>query len=200
VAESTGAPNRFEQRRRRNRAALLEAALALFQEQGLQATKLEEICERADVSARTFFNHFETREHLYRAIARQRAEQLAQRIDALADDPSPTREQLRTLFVETGGYLAARPAYRELVAEMLSLHGEAGSEIARAGVITRAVQRFVERGVARDELTRRHPPEVLADLVLGALTIALTNWCASEDYDLKHELEHTSHALLELFP
>ena len=82
---ATAAPSRFERRRLQNRAALLEAAIDLFQQQGLKATKLEEICERADVSPRTFFNHFETREHLTRAIARERAEQMATRLGASAD-------------------------------------------------------------------------------------------------------------------
>jgi AcrR family transcriptional regulator len=199
MAESTSTPNRFEQRRLRNRAALLEAAIDLFQEYGLRATKLEEICERADVSARTFFNHFETREHLYQAIARERAEQLALLIDGQADDPRPFGEQLLTLFAEMGAYLSARPAYRELVGEMLSQNLERGSETARAGLIGRAMRSFVEEGVARGEITRRHAPEVLADLLLGAMTTALTNWCASEEYDLNDGLEQAARALLDLF-
>jgi len=199
MAESGSPANRFEQRRERNRAALLEAAIELFQQQGIRATKLEEICDRADVSARTFFNHFETREHLYRAIARQRAEQMASLMELPEDDPQPVGEQLSRLFAAMGAYLAARPAYRELVSEMLSLRPDADAESARTGVIGRAVLAFVQRGVARGEITRRHRPEVLADLLLGAVTTTLTHWCAAEDYDLEDALGQAARALLDLY-
>ncbi len=188
--------NRFEQRRQRNRAALLEAAIELFQAQGLRATKLEDICERADVSPRTFFNHFETREHLYRAIARQRAEQLAQLFDGRAEDARPCAQQLPELFGAIGAYLGERPAWREMVAEMLSQRFEDGGETARIG---QALQRFVERGIARGDVADRHSPELLAELLLGALIHALGRWCANEDHDLEEDLGRAACALLELF-
>jgi AcrR family transcriptional regulator len=194
---ATAAPSRFERRRLQNRAALLEAAIDLFQHQGLKATKLEEICERADVSPRTFFNHFETREHLYRAIARQRAEQIAARIEARSEEPAP--ERLTQLFDEIGVYLAARPAYRELVGEMLSLRPADGSENARQGVLGRAALRFVEHGIARGEITDRHAPETLADLLLGGLFITLTQWCSDEAFDLREGLGRSARALNDLF-
>src|SRR5882762_11551484 len=107
--------NRFERRRQRSRTSLLDAAIELFQEKGLRETKLEEICERADIAPRTFFNHFETREHLYQAIARQRAMQLAALFEEIAPDPRPVRELLPDLFGRIADYLDERPLYRELV-------------------------------------------------------------------------------------
>jgi len=192
-------PSRFERRRRRNRAKLLEAAVELFQEQGLRATKLEEICERADVSPRTFFNHFETREHLYRAIAHERAEQMVARIETSAGDPAPTATRLQRMLDDIADYLAARPAYRELVGEMLSLPPDGGSEATRGGLIGRAARAFVEQGVARGEIGARHPPEVLADLLVGVLIVALTQWCADPAFDLKRGLQQSARALIELF-
>ena len=69
MTEPSVSVNRFERRRQRNREALLEAAIELFQERGIRGTKLEDICERADVSARTFFNHFpDKREVLFAGV------------------------------------------------------------------------------------------------------------------------------------
>jgi len=82
---------------------------------------------------------------------------------------------------------------------MLALGKPGGSEGARRGVIGRALRRFVENGVARGEVTRAHPPEVLADLLVGALTTALDNWCADEHYDLDEGLGRSARALLDLF-
>jgi AcrR family transcriptional regulator len=152
IAAPPAAANRFERRRRRNRTALLDAALELFQDQGIRATKLEEICARADVAPRTFFNHFETREHLYQAIADQRAEQLAAAFDAQASDPRPFAGRLLALLTGMGRYLVQRPAYRELVSEMLYLRLASGNAAVRGGSLGRAALRFVADGVDRGEV------------------------------------------------
>jgi AcrR family transcriptional regulator len=191
--------NRFEQRRQRNRQTLIDAAIELFQQHGIRGVKIEEICERADVAPRTFFNHFETREHLYQGIAEQRAAQFAAQFDATTADPRPIRERLPDLLGQIADYLEERPLYRELVGEMLHVRADGGSEVVRAGLLGLAAQRFVVGGVARGEITARVRPEVLADLLLGALTTALGNWSAQPTYDLRRELREAGEALLLLF-
>jgi AcrR family transcriptional regulator len=191
--------SRFERRRSRSRAVLVDAAIELFQEKGFRGTTLQEICERADVASRTFFNHFETREHLYQAIAHQRAVQFAELLDAVRGDPRPLAQRLNDFFAVMGAYLVARPLWRELVGEMLHLRHEGGSEAVRSRVLGQAALRFVRHGVRRGEITRRHRPEVLADIFLGAQAIALSNWCAGDDYDLEAGLGDAAGALLDLF-
>lgn len=191
--------NRFERRRRRNRQALIDAAIDLFQQHGIRGAKIEEICARADVAPRTFFNHFETREHLYREIAQQRAARMAALFEAAADGPRPVRERLPELFGRIADYLDERPLYRELVGEMLHIRLDGGSEIVRDRSLGRAARHFVASGVARGEIGERVRPEVLADLLLGALNTALANWSASPSYDLRRELREAADALLLLF-
>ena len=50
--------SRRERRKLEVRERIVEAAIALFDEQGFEATKVADICERADVANKTFFNHF----------------------------------------------------------------------------------------------------------------------------------------------
>lgn len=64
--------------RTRTRAALLEAALALFAERGVDGTALHEVAARAGVSNGTFYNYFRTREQLVEAANGL----LAQRLNA----------------------------------------------------------------------------------------------------------------------
>jgi AcrR family transcriptional regulator len=192
------AANRFERRRQRSRTSLLDAAIELFQEKGLRETKLEEICERADIAPRTFFNHFETREHLYKAIAGQRVEQFVELLDVLRTDPRPLARRLSELFAAIGAHLAARPLYRELVGEMLHLR-DYGSEDGRSRLLRQGTLRFVRDGVKRGEIARRHRPEALADLLLGALMIGISNWSADAAYDLERGLAEAARALLDLF-
>jgi AcrR family transcriptional regulator len=47
-----------ERKKQQTRTAIHEAALHLIDEQGLEATTIEQICHSADVSSRTFFNYY----------------------------------------------------------------------------------------------------------------------------------------------
>ncbi|MDI3329550.1 MAG: helix-turn-helix domain-containing protein [Micrococcus sp.] len=66
-------------RRAQTQAMIHEAAVELFESQGVKATTVEEIAARAGVSARTFFRHFASKEQA--ALPGQR--RLRQAIDAL---------------------------------------------------------------------------------------------------------------------
>ncbi|MFT4264508.1 MAG: TetR family transcriptional regulator [Nocardioides sp.] len=53
-----------ERKAARTREAILDAALALFEERGFDAATMEEIAERAEVSASTLYRYFPTKETL----------------------------------------------------------------------------------------------------------------------------------------
>ena len=196
---ATTATTRFERRRSRTQAALIDAAIELFQSQGVRATTIEEICELADISPRTFFNHFETRDHLYAAIARRRAAEFAALLEAQRTDERPLDERLPELFTAVGRGLAQMPAYRELIGEMLRVRVDGGDETVRDRILGQAALRFVLDGVERGQITTAHRPEVLADILLGAITTAVGNWSADKSYGLEGELDQTAAALLDLF-
>ena len=63
--------NRHERRRRETADRILAAAAELFGEQGVQATKVADICERADVAQQTFFNHFPAKQDVVGELARR---------------------------------------------------------------------------------------------------------------------------------
>lgn len=50
-----------ERKKQQTRNAIHEAAFDLIESQGLEATTIEQICQAADVSTRTFFNYFPTK-------------------------------------------------------------------------------------------------------------------------------------------
>lgn len=65
---------RRERKKQRTRQALVEAAVRLFQEKGYEQTTVAEIAAAADVTARTFFLHFPTKEDVLLANAQVRAD------------------------------------------------------------------------------------------------------------------------------
>lgn len=81
----------------RKRAAILEAAIDEFRSAGYEATSMDRIAARAEVSKRTVYNHFPSKEVLFVEIMHQlweasrEGEELAYRADL------PLREQLLEL-------------------------------------------------------------------------------------------------------
>ena len=57
-----------EERSDRSRAALLEAALALFSSQGYRATSVRDIAERAGMSTGSVYHHFRDKEAIFQTL------------------------------------------------------------------------------------------------------------------------------------
>ena len=81
--------NRIDRRKQEVRDRILGAAFDLFLVQGVSATTIEDICERADVANRTFFNHFATRHDMMQALAERRLLNLHDVVFDRADEPIP---------------------------------------------------------------------------------------------------------------
>jgi AcrR family transcriptional regulator len=85
-----------DQRRAQRRDALLDAALDLFAEQGYPGTSIEQICQRAYVGTKSFYEVFDSRESCYIALLRRITEQtmahMATVLDGAPDaEPAATR-------------------------------------------------------------------------------------------------------------
>lgn len=85
------AARQTDRRRTRTRAALLRAGAALFAARPVDAVSIDDIVAAADVAKGSFYNHFEDKEALARAIAdevRGGVEDLAAQINAGVADPA----------------------------------------------------------------------------------------------------------------
>jgi TetR/AcrR family transcriptional repressor of mexJK operon len=86
----------------RSRAAIVEAATALFLERGYLVTSVDDIAARASVSKRTVYNNFADKEHLFTeivlgvtAVAEQFAEALVASLGEADDVPAALRDLAR---------------------------------------------------------------------------------------------------------
>lgn len=73
-----------EQRSAQRRSQLLDAATELFAEQTFSGTSIEQICQRAYVGTKGFYDHFDSKEACYIALLQQLTAQIQQRVATAA--------------------------------------------------------------------------------------------------------------------
>ncbi|MCP9970969.1 TetR family transcriptional regulator [Actinomadura madurae] len=117
-------PGRRERKKQRTREALVDAAFTLFAEKGFDATTVEEIADAVDVSSRTFFRYFASKEDV--ALTFQE-EQTRAVMAALAERPpdEPIMTALRHTVVGIAraceaGELGFEPGRFECMLTMMS--------------------------------------------------------------------------------
>jgi AcrR family transcriptional regulator len=178
--------SRRDRRKLEVRARILEAAVVLFGEQGFGATKVAEICERADVAHKTFFNHFPSKQHLLTDIAHEALDQLLGEVEKVRRRQGSTRQRLRWLFERVADNAeAAGPMHRELVTEIIHAAHEAGTEPEQARRLHIAFGAIVHAGRAAGDVTRRYDPDVLTEMIIGAFYVLMFDWANLESYPLR---------------
>ncbi len=93
-----------QRKRERTRAALVGAALDLFERQGYEATTVDEIAAAADVSPRTFFRYFATKEEV--ALGDDSGPQIIGLLAARPDD-EPMLESVRRVVTDSLALVSA---------------------------------------------------------------------------------------------
>jgi AcrR family transcriptional regulator len=180
--------SRRGRRRQELRLRIVEAAVALFDEQGFDATKVTDICARADVANKTFFNYFPTKSDLLREIAQGALDQFLGEIEAARKTPGGTRERLRALFERIAdNALAAGPMHRELLAEIIHVAHESRTEREQARRLHQAFRALVRDGRSAGDVDTAHTVETQTDMLIGAFYALMLNWANLDDYPLRRQ-------------
>lgn len=190
-------PSLRERKKRATRNGLTAAALRLAVERGADAVTVDDIAAAADVSVRTFFNYFATKEEAFVADDLERGRAFLTRLGAAPDDEavwpllwSTARECLVTSDL---------PGREQALKEML-----VRSSPAIAAHVLEAFGRLEQELVI--ELTRRCAllegeqadplrPRLLANCTVAAVRAAAETWLAGAPGD---ESAGTSPAYVDL--
>lgn len=82
----------------RKREAIVQAAIAEFRDNGFEVTSMDRIAARAEVSKRTVYNHFSSKEELFSEMLHRLWSSAATQTDAVYKPGVPLRDQLRELL------------------------------------------------------------------------------------------------------
>lgn len=171
---------RRDRKKTQTRQALRSAALRLVQELGYEHVTVEAITEAADVSLRTFFNYFASKDDALLAPDPERADEFAR---AMAERPAgePIVESLRAAFASVADTFgasedvwAARAAVVRANPTLWPRMVAGFTEFERR--LTEAVADRTGSDPAEDLY-----PGVVAAAVVGALRVAVAHWRAGGD-------------------
>jgi AcrR family transcriptional regulator len=179
--------SRRERRKLELRARIVEAAQELFSEQGYQESRVADICERADIAHKTFFNHFPTKLDILREVAHAGIEQLMFEIEDVRKAELSTRGRIGRFFETVADHISeAGPHNRELLVELV--HLITGDPAERSEQVVRlhaAFRGIVEDGLALGDVTRRHDPQALTEMILGAYYVLMFNYANLDDFPVR---------------
>ena len=131
-----------ERKKAATRLALHEAALRLVAERGLDSVSVDDIADRADVSPRTFFNYFPSKDDAVVGLDPTRTGSTAEAFRARPADESPV-EALRAVQREGATEMSQDPelwplrmkvidAHPALIGRLTAVFGEAERVLAEA--------------------------------------------------------------------
>jgi AcrR family transcriptional regulator len=173
-------PGRRERKKKQTREALESTALRLFKKKGYDRTTIEDITEAVDVSPRTFFRYFDSKEAVLFGDWREMADFLYNAIKS-----RPLNESPLVTLIEVGRELAEWDKTRE---SRLMLIKKLAADSKRIGDYERNVIYPEFEKVVSEALAERMGvdpaddprPELLAAVGVAAWTTARRMWVESD--------------------
>ncbi|CAM5226813.1 TetR family transcriptional regulator OS=Streptomyces tendae OX=1932 GN=GUR47_10590 PE=4 SV=1 [Streptomyces tendae] len=102
TAAAASRPGLRELKKQRTRDLLLRSALELFTQRGYEETTVDDIAEAAEVSQRTFFRYFASKEDAAFFVSRLAESRFVEAVHARPPEEAPL-DALRTALVESWG-------------------------------------------------------------------------------------------------
>jgi AcrR family transcriptional regulator len=169
--------DRRARRKAETRAKLLEAAQAVFARQGIDATRINEITEEADVGFGSFYNHFESKDAVVAAVVEDAAGAIGVAIDAATADLDDPAEVISVAHRTLVRLAAEDPEFGWLLVRLEATHDLASSALGSYAI------RDIRRGIASGRFDVDDPAPALAatgGALLGVVRLVLRGHAVDE--------------------
>ncbi|MGI5204550.1 TetR family transcriptional regulator [Spirillospora sp. CA-108201] len=179
MEEETGRPGLRERKKMRTRQAIATAALRLFAERGYEETTIADIAAAADVSPRTFFSYFPSKEDVIFAEIDDRLAEVSERLRRTPGE-SPMETIRRSIVDVLEAIVAEHRDYGPVQVALI---------LERPALRARALQRMTDAQDAIEALLRELCPGISeidavasAGIAVGGMQAVVTH-CRREGYD-----------------
>jgi AcrR family transcriptional regulator len=175
VSQITVGMGRRERHKQLTRDALIQCALELFEHKGYDQTAIREIAEEADVSERTFFRYFASKEDLVMAYLRDEAQAFTETLAKRPPGEDPFTA-LRRAYSDSLGRLDHNARVLKLVdsTPVLQAAHLREAHLQAADLVKVLAER---EGIPVTDLR----PQVLTAVFGGLVFLTNRKWLAGED-------------------
>jgi AcrR family transcriptional regulator len=193
---------RRERRKLEVRARIYSVARELFAKQGFEATTVDEIARVADVAPATFFNHFQSKQALLGLMTREVFEVLHSMTSEHLEGEGSSSEKLQAFISSaTEGISAGRGIARDVLLEFMRSDATPNGPHPYLERLFEPFVALIEQGQRAGEMRNDYDAAFLAQMAVGMLNSAITNWLANPDYPVENGLvEAAEFALISLRP
>lgn len=166
--------------RLRRRAAILEAAGALFVADGVAATSMDAIAERAGVSRATVFNHFGGKRELLLGLYDRQLDRLGEALDRPLDRPDPMRALVAFFRTAETILRADGDLSPLLIREVLYDPALLAHDVKRGDDVRRHLVERVRAAQRAGQLRRSVPATQIAAIMMDLWTASLVPWVLAD--------------------
>jgi AcrR family transcriptional regulator len=189
---------RRERKKRELHARIYETARQLFLERGYEATTVAEIAEAADVAQGTFFNHFSSKQDVLAEITSEVSDHLQGMVDEQLARPVSVLERVAGFANAVANDVSqARVLARDVLLELMRTGARPGEAFPYLAGVHEPFTAILREGQEKGEVRTDLEAAFLAEIVVGGLHVAVTNWLVDPDYPLEERLRQTAAFLTE---
>jgi len=180
-------------RRIRKREAMLEqisgAAARLFKTRGFESVTMELIATEADVSKRTLYKHFPSKDAVLAYMLEAELDRDMATFELKLSKESTFRDSVSALLEQSAAWCEAHPDYLlPYIRHKFATFDPAAERLSRGDIVQTWIM-LIAQGQRIGELNTRQPTEQLAIYFHYLYFGALMRWITNPDLKLKNEFD-----------
>ena len=167
---------RRERKKEETKGRIAEVALDLFRKHGVEATTVEDICDKADVAKGTFFNYFPRKEAVFSFLSESWVTAAEEQIADVLAKGTPAFKKIRDVFVDIARFYEEDPVLsKHMALEWTREMYEPGNELCRRwDELGLSVVRHLQRkGELRADVDVERAHRVLENVYHGTIMMWL---------------------------
>ncbi len=167
-----------EQKKRKTRSAIMEAAVRLFSERGFEKTSIEQLARAAGIGKGTIYSYFQTKTEIFHAFCEDELDFIHSELLTKTNPDSPLIEQLMILYMGEFSLIAENKEFGRLMMQQMVFPVE--TEHAKTREIDdrwlALVFSLYRRAQERNELRRDIDLLYIAGHFYGLYIMAVSAW------------------------
>jgi AcrR family transcriptional regulator len=173
-------------KKKATRQAILQAAIRLFSERGVENTSIEELAHAAGIGKGTIYGYFQTKDEIFLAFCEEEIEFAFSAVAEQSDPQAPLLEQLITLFMSQFRFVTANHEFGRLMAREMAFPRQATASKSKdlEGRYLAALGEMIIRAKERGELRTDCDPFLASGHFYGLYLVTLSGWYSGymQDY------------------